>query len=279
MLQRDVVLSLFIRDNIQVGRNASRSSRGAKKINNLYRTEVGSHRGRPVGNLDATLNGIWWILCTGSIWNQLPERYGKWNSVWRCFRRWCGSGMWGWILQNLTEQHSDYEIALMLDGSHIKAHQDASRSPLDSEQQKLGKTKGGRNTKLSAVVNLAGRAVSLVLVPGNEHDSVSAIETLPKNLKAKFVLADKAYDANRIRSHIESAGGFCVIPPKANRKETISYDKEIGRLRRIVENFFCRIKSYRRVATRYEQLPQTFLGFVTLSAIVDWIKFEFVHAA
>ncbi|MBC2600191.1 transposase [Puniceicoccus vermicola] len=63
------------------------------------------------------------------------------------------------------------------------------------------------------------------------------------------------------------------------RKEHIHYEKEIGKLRRMVENFFCRIKSYRRVARRYEQLPQTFLGFVTLAVIVDWIKFEFVHAA
>lgn len=48
----------------------------------------------------------------------------------------------------------------MLDTAHVKAHQDATRSPLSAQDQKLGKTKGGRNTKISACVNLAERAVN-----------------------------------------------------------------------------------------------------------------------
>lgn len=84
------------------------------------------------------------------------------------------------------------------------------------------------------------------------------------------MLADKAYDTNEIRKYLEDNGAFAVIPPKQNRISEIAYDKEIGKLRHAVENFFCRIKRYRRVNTRYDQLPETYMGFVTLSALADY---------
>jgi putative transposase len=94
-----------------------------------------------------------------------------------------------------------------------------------------------------------------------------------------FILADKGYDTDAIRTDLEARGAFTVIPPKTNRTKKIPYDKEVGKLRRKVENFFCRIKRYRRVNTRYDQLPITYLGFVNLSSIADYAIFEFVHAA
>ncbi|WP_369426399.1 transposase [Pelagicoccus sp. SDUM812002] len=48
---------------------------------------MSGRRGRPNHSLDRTLNGIWWVLCTGAMWNQMPERFGKHNSVRRSFRR------------------------------------------------------------------------------------------------------------------------------------------------------------------------------------------------
>jgi len=167
----------------------------------------------------------------------------------------------------------------MVDSSHVKAHQDATKSPLEAHIQKLGKTKGGRNTKLSACVNLAGRAVKIVQVAGNEHDSKSFNEILPHDIQHCFVLADKGYDTDAIRRDLGERGAFTVIPPKSIRTRPIPYDKEVGKLCRKVENFFCRIKRYRRVNTRYDQLPVTYLGFVTLSAFADYATIEFVHAA
>jgi len=267
-------------DNVKrVSGYAGTFARVPKKINVEYRNHIGTNAGRPVKNLEATLNGIWWILKTGAMWRALPETYGKWNSVWRCFRRWCESGLWSWALERVEENFKSYRLALMVDASHVKAHQDATRSPLDPHIQKLGKTKGGRNTKLSACVNVAGRAVKIILVPGNEHDSKSFNESLPQDIEHCFVLADKGYDTDPIRTDLMQRGAFTVIPPKKNRKSVIGYDKEVGKLRHKVENFFCRIKRYRRVNTRYEQLPITYLGFVNLAAIADYAFFGFVHAA
>jgi len=64
------------------------------------------------------------------------------------------------------------------------------------------------------------------------------------------------------------------MPSKSHQFGTgskIDYDREIGKLRRKVENFFGRIKRFRRVATRYEQKPENYLGFVTLASIKDWM--------
>ncbi|MGA1114819.1 MAG: IS5 family transposase [Aquiluna sp.] len=230
-----------------------------------------SAKGRKPKDLRKTLDGIWWILCTGSMWNQLPSRYGKWNSVWRCYRRWCASGMWNDLLLKLANEFEEVEKLRIVDASHCKCHQDAARSPQSAEDHKFGKTKGGRNTKISAVVNSEGRAVGLLLVPGNQHDSKSARVTLGDIDGAK-VLGDKAYDVDELRNQIVAGGGQPNIPPKKNRKNPAPYDKELGKRRSLVENFFCRIKSYRRVATRYDKLAETYMGFVTLSAIADWIR-------
>ena len=205
------------------------------------------------------------------MWNQLPERYGKWNSVYRVFNRWSHSGFFGSILEGLAAKAKETRKVRALDGSHCKAHQDACRSPQKPEEQGLGKTKGGRNTKISAVVNSQGKATRIEIVPGNLHDSKCAISTLGPDLDDCDVLADKAYDSKEIRNYIESKNGRPNIPSRKNAKNPASYNKELGKWRHIVENFFCRIKRFRRVATRYEKLSCTYLCFVTLASLVDWM--------
>ena len=94
------------------------------------------------------------------------------------------------------------------------------------------------------------------------------IEALP----AKNVLADKAYDANRLYDLIINQGGDPVVPPKRNRKRQHNYDRELYKERNRVERFFSRIKHCRRIATRYDKLAQTFMGFVVLASIMLWLK-------
>ena len=209
-----------------------------------------------------------------------PGRYGircprvsrKRNSVWRCFRRWCERGLWAWVLARLDQSFASLRQILMLDASHMKAHQDATRSTLSAEEQSLGKTKGGRNTKLHAVVNQAGRAVALRLLPGPKHESQDALAVLPEDLRETLVLADKGYDSGAIRAEIVARGGGPNIPSRCSRKLTVLYDNVVARRRRRVENFFCRIKRYRRIAMRSDQLPQTYPGFVTFAAIIDYLR-------
>ena len=156
------------------------------------------------------------------MWNQLPEKYGKWNSVYRVFNRWSHSGLLTVILSVIAEDDGDQSDEIRaLDTSHNKAHQDACRTSLRPEIEGLGKTKGGRNTKISAVTNSKGKATRLEIVPGNEHDNQSAIKTLGSDLEDLIVLADKGYDDQKIRRHVEKNGGRANIPPRSNNKQNI----------------------------------------------------------
>lgn len=233
-----------------------------------------SKKGRKPSDLRKTLDGIWWILVTGSVWNQLPERFGKWNSVYRFHLRWAKRGIFAGLLERTAAeaQEAEPDEFKALDATHLKAHQDACRYPGDPADRALGKTKGGRNSKLNACVNGKGKALRITLAPGNRHDILFAEEVLG-DVKGKIVLGDKGYDSDELRTHIVEQGGVPMIPPKANRTSWVLYIPEIGRRRRVVENFFCRIKRHRRVATRYDRLTETFLSFVSLAAIADWVRF------
>jgi transposase len=77
---------------------------------------------------------------------------------------------------------------------------------------------------------------------------------------------DKGYDSNPIREHLLAQDIVPVIPPKSNRTDAIDYDHALYRLREKVERFFNHLKQFRRIATRYEKLSQTFLALIHLVA-------------
>ena len=214
---------------------------------------------------------MWWILRTGAPWNQLPERFGKWNSVYRQHLRWSKEGLWPDLLAMVANAEAD-ESEISIDATHLKAHQDACRHPVPAEIRGLGKTKGGRNSKLNAVVDAHGRLIRMKLVPGNDHEVTSAAEVLGTQLEGSLVHGDKGYQSEELAVHIYDAGGIPNIPSREGTKDPLPYHKELGKIRRLVENFFARLKRSRRVATRYEKLAETYMAFVTLVAIDDWVR-------
>jgi len=133
------------------------------------------------------------------------------------------------LLAAIVEERADTSI-LSIDATHLKVHQDACRHPSLPEKQALGKTKGGRNTKLNASVDAAGKLVDLLLIPGNEHEVKSAADLLGENLKGAIILADKGYQSSELAAHILAAGGFPNIP---SRERTTTLRQ---RTRKIEEN-------------------------------------------
>jgi transposase len=86
------------------------------------------------------------------------------------------------------------------------------------------------------------------------------------------VIADRAYDADSLHDVILEEGGEPVIPPRRHRKHQHGHDKSAYRQRRGIESFFAKLKQWRRIATRYDKLAATFLGFVKLASIMLWLK-------
>lgn len=113
-----------------------------------------------------------------------------------------------------------------------------------------------------------GNPVSFQLSSGNIYDGSYAIKTLSNvELAGSNILGDKAYNSTEIREFIENEGATYTIPPKSNAKEKWSVDWIIYKERHLIECFFCKIKQFRRIATRYEKLAESFLGFVYLVSI------------
>lgn len=87
---------------------------------------------------------------------------------------------------------------------------------------------------------------------------------------AKKLLGDKAYDSAELREWLEDRGTKAVIPNKSNRKQPFSFSKKSYKERRRIENAFCRLKDFRRIATRYDRLARNFLASICLVAAIIW---------
>lgn len=115
-----------------------------------------------------------------------------------------------------------------------------------------------------------GNPTHLHLSAGNVHDVVEA-KKLIEAARGENFIGDKAYDADEVIKAIEAKGMNAVIPPKSNRKNPRKIDFHLYKERHLVENFFCRLKQFRRVATRYEKTARNFLGFVLVVSIKVWL--------
>lgn len=116
-----------------------------------------------------------------------------------------------------------------------------------------------------------GNPVRLVAGPGQQGEVIRAAELI-EGLNCDFVIADRAYDAEHFHDTILDAEAQPVIPPRPNRRRPHAYDKHLYKERNLIERCFAKLKQFRRVATRYDKLLVNFLGFVTLAAIVIWLK-------
>jgi len=84
------------------------------------------------------------------------------------------------------------------------------------------------------------------------------------------LLADRCYDSNAIRAAIAAQGAEVVIPPTRSRKTAIPYDRQAYRARNLVERLWCRLKDWRRIATRYDKLAANCMAGVFLAAIITF---------
>ena len=84
------------------------------------------------------------------------------------------------------------------------------------------------------------------------------------------MLGDKGYDANSLRTLLANQRTTAVIPSTTSRKVAIAYDVRVYRKRNLVERMFCRLKDFRRVATRYDKLARNFLAGTFIAAAIIW---------
>lgn len=134
--------------------------------------------------------------------------------------------------------------------------------------QHIGVSRGGKTTKIHAIVDALGNPLLFQLTGGQVHDSQPACEMFDQlALEGSHVVGDKAYGAEAIRDQLTNQGASYTIPPRSNAKKPWSVDWYRYKERHVVECFFNKIKHFRRVATRYDKLATSFLAFVYIASI------------
>ena len=118
-----------------------------------------------------------------------------------------------------------------------------------------------------AMVDKTGRLVRFTIRPGNVAEAPE-LPTLLDGVSTSELIADKAYDSDPIRLALASGGIVATIPPRVNRRVQYWYDPIRYRTRHLVENYFCDIKQFRAVATRYNKLADSYCAMVNLAS---WI--------
>ncbi len=112
-----------------------------------------------------------------------------------------------------------------------------------------------------------GNLVRFVLLPGQRHDTVG-VASLIEGIVFGALLGDKAFDADWLRTELDARGAAAVIPPKANRKAEIAFDRAMYRWRHLIENTFAKLKEFRAVATRYDKTDLSFAAGIHLAAAI-----------
>lgn len=110
----------------------------------------------------------------------------------------------------------------------------------------------------------------LFLTPGNTHDAEVAILAINAVPPSDYLVSDKGYDSNALRSWLIERGTTPVISSMPNRKVQIEHDRQIYHQRNIVERMFCRSKDWRKVALRFDRNIKTFMVTIAIAAIVTW---------
>lgn len=224
--------------------------------------------GRPALNPRTVFSAILWILGSGAAWRDLPKEYGNWNSIYHKFRNWIEAGVFEKILRSLVEECRKYYLVEM-DSTFCKVHQHAAGARKILGNQDIGISRGGKTTKIHALVNENFQLLEILLSGGQFHDSEFAIKLLEKtNIDGKNILADKAYSSNIIRVFIAERNATTCIPDKSNAIRRHDFNHELYKARNIIERFFNRIKNFRHIATRYDKLSICFLNFVMLAAVM-----------
>ncbi|WP_093809678.1 IS5 family transposase [Stappia sp. ES.058] len=221
--------------------------------------------GRSGRNNRLFIEAVLWIVRTGSPWRDLPAAFGNWSTAFRRFRDWREADVFKRIFDALSDE-PDMEYA-MVDATIVKVYRHGQGAKGGPQSQAIGRSKGGMTTKILALTDALGNLVRFELLPGHRFDTVG-VAPLINGIEFGALLADKAFDSNKIVADLNERGAKIVISQHPRRSAPLQIDTEIYKWRHLIENFFCKLKEFKRIAMRACKTDQSFEAMIYLAAAV-----------
>lgn len=217
------------------------------------------------------MEGILWILRTGAPWRDLPAAFGPWQTVYSRFREWTRSGLWQAILEGISKDRD--EEYLMIDSTAMRVHAHGANPAGGQLAQAMGRSRSSLSTKIHMACDALGYPLGFILTGANVSDFDQAKPLLGKYLRPNaHAIMDKGYDSDAIRAYVNQLGATATIALHPSRSQKPPFDQHIYKERHRIENTFSKLKSFRRIATRFEKLLSSFASMVSLAAILLWLR-------
>ncbi len=122
-------------------------------------------------------------------------------------------------------------------------------------------------TKILALIDALGNLVRFTLLPGQRYDTVG-VSPLIEGITIDALIADKAFDSNWEIAELDGRGAKAVISQHPRRAQPLPIDKEMYKWRHLIENFFCKLKEFKRIAMRADKTDQSFKANMYLAATI-----------
>jgi transposase len=122
-------------------------------------------------------------------------------------------------------------------------------------------------TKILALTDALGNLVRFSLLPGQRYDTVG-VAPLIKGLAFQGLIANKAFDTDAIIADLNERQAKIVISQHPRRSKPLDIDLDVYKSRHLIENFFCKLKEFKRIAMRSDKTDTSFTAMIHLSAAV-----------
>lgn len=191
------------------------------------------------------------------------------TTIYNRFNRWSKQGAWEDVFYALSSNNGVVSTT-SVGSSYVKAHCSAAGAKGWSMIKPSDDRAADGRIKIHAVTDGAGWSFAFTLTPGQKHDLVGAGAFLACIPTPKRLIADRTNAARKQRDWLAERDCEAVIPPNLTRKHPNAYDATAYRARNMIECMFCRLKDFRRIASRYDKYAANYLAGVFVAAIITW---------
>ena len=185
---------------------------------------------------------------TGAPWADICLRYGPHTPCVNRFNRWRKAGHWARLLDAVSKAY-DGDIQ-MIDNPSIRVHQHGGNAKKDGRSSCMGRSRGALTTRIHGDGRCQWPSGHAPLGAGQAYDGHSAFDMLDSLKPGSILLADRAYDADKLRAAIAAKGAWANIPAMPQRRHKPAFSPFLYKYRNLVERFFSKLKNARRLATR-----------------------------